>query len=299
MTMRTLTVLPLALAAMLSAWPAHADNRQACITAYDQAQTLRRQMKLTEARDQLKTCARSSCPASIVKDCTTWLDEIEQRIPSVVLVPTDAKGAALPNVAVSMDGASDTRNVDGRSWEMDPGVHTFTFITAAGTRVDKSVLVVEGQKAQRVAAILGAAELASVTPPGTAIVASPPEGTSGAPAADSGKSKGFPFRPVGYAVGAVGLAGIAVGSIFGAEALSTKSSHCPTETTCSRGSASTVTSDATISTVGFIAGGVLAAVGLTLVLVAPGKEQAHAARVEAGPLVGGGSGGLMVSGRWW
>jgi hypothetical protein len=53
----------------------------------------------------------------------------------------------------------------------------------------------------------------------------------------------------------------------------------------------TATTDATISTIGFIAGGVLAAGGLTLFFVAP-KGNAPSVGLQPTP------GGLLVSGRF-
>jgi len=97
-----------------------------------------------------------------------------------------------------------------------------------------------------------------------------------------------PLRPVGIVVAGVGLAGVVVGSIFGAFALgeqSTISLGCDAgtfvcHTDASYDAARRAQWEATVSTVGFIAGGVLVAVGVTLFFLgAPTKAKAMAAHV--------------------
>jgi hypothetical protein len=311
---RALLLFASTLLAPLIASTAHASDLKTCDAAYEQAQSLRDARKLASARGQLLLCARAACPAFMAKDCTTWLGEVEPRIPSVILVALDAAGAALPNVSASMEGGA-ARRLDGTSWDVDPGQHTFTFVLPDGTRVDRSFLVVEGQKDQRVAVSLAAPPLAAPPPPAPFPVTSVPGGigvssdlpTPHAPAPDSlaspvasvaeTTSRGeFPYRVVGFVSLGLGVAGIALGSIFGVEALSTKSAHCM-GTTCDPGSAGTALGQGTVSTVGFVAGGVLAAGGLTLVLLAPSKKNTRALRLDASPLVGQ-SRGLTLRGTW-
>ncbi len=295
----TTPMVMLTLFAALPARTAHATDNKVCDAAYEQAQTARDARKLTVARVQLRVCARPKCPAFMVKDCTGWLAEVESRIPSVVLIALDATGAVLPDVSVSMDGAATLHKVDGTAWEVDPGRHTFTFVLPDGIKVDRTLVVVEGQKDQRVTVTLGATP---PTPVPAATPVAPASPTPAAPAEDHASGAGFPYRIAGYAVGGVGVAGLVVGSIFGIEALSTKSSHCRSDGGCSPGEASTALTQGNVSTAGFIAGGILAAGGLTLVLLAPARKDAQAMRVEATPLVGAGPGGVsgvVVSGRWW
>jgi hypothetical protein len=255
------------LAALLGASAAHADAT--CDTAYDQAQTFRDAKKLLEAREQLRACARATCPASVVKECTNWLSEIEARIPSVLLVATDAKGAALPNVSVTVDGAATPRSVDGTSWEMNAGQHTFTFQLPDGTKIDKTTVVVEAQKDQRIVVLVG--------PP-------PPKPSI--------------LKPVGYVVGGVGVAGLILGAVTGGLALAEKGSKC-TNDQCTGNSANGILTLGKVSTGAFVAGGILAAGGVTLILVAPsGKSDSQGASLQAAPLVGAGAGGAMLLGRW-
>jgi hypothetical protein len=295
-------LLTLASVAVVTPRPAHADDKadakKACADAYGQAQTLRDAHKLRAARDQLRACSQASCKGFILQDCTTWLGDVEARIPSVVVVATDATGAALPNVSVSVDGEAALRKVDGTSWDVDPGPHTFTFVLADGTRVDKAVLVLEAQKDQRVTATVASAQAATAPVP---VVAQPPVPPPvGAPAAAAplpSRHAGHGQRVLGLTLGGVGVAGLAVGGIFGGLALSSwnsASSECPSAKSCSgqaindHNSAGT---SASVSNVGFIAGAVLLAGGLTVYFTAP-KDRAPAASVGVGP------GSVIVGGRF-
>lgn len=256
---------------------ARAADKAECDAAYDQAQTFRDAKKLVEAREQLRACARATCPQSMVRDCTGWLADAERAIPSVVLVATDAAGNALPNVNVSIDGAP-PRALDGTSWDVDPGPHTFAFVGGGGTRVEKQVLAVQGTKDQRVVVAL-------VTAP--VVVAPVPE-----PA----RSSRGPWKPVGYALLGVGAAGLVLGGVFGAVALSTKSKDC-SDDLCHPGTSSTVLAQGNVSTAGFVAGGILAAAGITILLVAP-KAKEQPGTVEAVPVAGGGTTGLALRGSF-
>jgi hypothetical protein len=89
-----------------------------------------------------------------------------------------------------------------------------------------------------------------------------------------------------------------VGSIFGfsamAKANEAKSDGCAGKL-CPTEAGVTATKDAlgqaTASTVGFIAGGVLAAGGIVLILTAPSG-------VQVSPSVGAGYGGVSLTGAW-
>ncbi len=116
-------------------------------------------------------------------------------------------------------------------------------------------------------------------------------------------SSSSPLKTVGLVVGGVGVAGLVAGGIFGAVALSKNSSansgHCggslgganqcdPTGV----GLRSDAVNAGNISTIAFIAGGVLAAGGATLWFVAP------TGRVQAAPAVGANGGGVLLRGEF-
>jgi hypothetical protein len=76
------------------------------------------------------------------------------------------------------------------------------------------------------------------------------------------------------------------------------SADCNANNVCLTGPLNSARSAATVANVGFIAGGVLLATGLGLVLFAPGGGHGgHAAGVAVAPFVERGGGGIAVGGR--
>jgi hypothetical protein len=162
-------------ASLTVATVAQADDKQACNDAYRQAQVLRNDHKLVEAREQLRVCAGGSCPGFIAKDCSDWLKTDESKTPSVVLAAKSPAGADLFDVKVTMDGAPLSSKLDGLAIDVDPGPHTFAFDAPEG-HAEQKIVVAEGAKAQRVAVTFGGAGGAAVvtTTPGATPSASVP-----------------------------------------------------------------------------------------------------------------------------
>ena len=102
---------------------AGADQTQECVTASEQGQELAYQHKLVAARDQLRACARTECPAPVAQDCAAQLATLAEQIPTVVLVARSPRGT-MASVRVSIDGKNDMASLDGMASEVDPGVHT-------------------------------------------------------------------------------------------------------------------------------------------------------------------------------
>jgi hypothetical protein len=127
--------------------------------------------------------------------------------------------------------------------------------------------------------------------------------TTAPPAEEPTSNNGSVQRTLGWVGVGVGVAGLAVGGIFGLTAMS-KASEASNDgckgSTCTGAHAGAGVqatkdglTDATISTVGFVAGGVLAAAGVVLVLTAPSGKAVHAA-----PAVGSSFVGLSLSTDW-
>jgi len=284
--MRWQALLVAVAVASIAATSAAADTKT-CDAAYDKAQTLRDAKKFVEAREPLRVCARVGCPAFMRKDCAAWIAEAEPLIPGVVVVATDASGAVLADAVASIDGGAG-RPLDGTSWDVDPGRHTFAVTRPGGAQVKKSVLVVEGQKGQRVEVSFGpSTDLASASAPAADASSSRPE--------EEGSRSSFPYRTAGFVAIGVGGAGILVGSILGGVALATKGAHCHGDA-CTSGAATTALAEGTGSTVAFVVGGLLAAGGVAAVLFAPQRGGTQGTHVEVAPTVSSGGTGFVVSG---
>ncbi len=305
---RALLVLVLTIAG-----PARAnDAKKDCAAAYDEAQSLRDAHKLLDARTKLRVCSSSVCGAFVVKECAAWLAETEALLPSVVLSARDAVDSPLLNVSVLLDGAPFSSKLDGTAVDVDPGRHVFTFVASDGTRAEKDVSVLEGQKAQAVGAVLETKTSTEARAKAAAARAQPPlihvESTPGQP------PKGLLGMPrpaqriVGVTTAAVGLVGLGVGAVFGAVAAADWSrarSECTT-TNCppANHSQALADHDATsnnglVSTVALIAGGVLAAAGVTIYFLSPSAERrSQDAALHITSIVTPGRASVLVGGEF-
>jgi hypothetical protein len=266
---------------VLAAPSARADDaKKLCAAAYDQAQSLRDAHKLREAREQLRICSQPSCTAFIAKDCTEWLDEVERSLPTVVLSAKDAAGRDLLRVRVSVDGQTLVEALDGKAVPVDPGPHTFRF-ESDGASATQQVFVKEGDKNVGVVVVLsGDASAAGSEAPRASSEPLPPAPPSQEASLHPDASPAG--RTIGWVLGGTGVAGLAAGGVTGVLAIATWNTatrECPTHVGCSQQAMhdqSQASGFATASTVAFVAGGVLGAVGAVLILTTP---SGHAARV--------------------
>lgn len=114
--------------------------------AYDGSQRSRREGKLLEARKQLLACAQESCPAAVATQCTAWLREVDESLPTVVFAVREASGADVSSVRVTSGGALLGERLEGRAVALDPGPHQIVFELADGRRFEKAIVVRQGEK---------------------------------------------------------------------------------------------------------------------------------------------------------
>jgi hypothetical protein len=270
---------------------ARADDKAACLDAASRGQRLRDNHAMVEAREQLRVCAAAGCPSVVQTDCAGWLADVERALPTVVVTARSGAGADLVDVKVSVDGKPLVSRLDGRAVPMDPGSHSFHFEGADGASLDRQVVVREGEKDQAVAVVLAVARAVPAAP------------VPGSPAAATGPEAGgssSPWKTVGWVAGGVGVAGLAMGTVFGIIAMADKSSaHCDANNVCDPGTIGGIKSAAMVSDVGWIAGGVLLAGGVALVLLAPGaSHEGRSASVKVAPALLASGGGAVIGGSW-
>jgi hypothetical protein len=311
MTTRTSTFLLLALALLgttLFCRVARADEA-ACIAASESELALRQAGKLEDAIKQLAVCAAPTCSAAVKAECTRRMQELQAALPTIVLAATDEGGNDVSAVAVKLDGAPLVGSLDGRAIAVDPGTHSLRFETAGKPPVEKSFVFREGEKDRRISVALGAGGAVATAP--VAAIAAGPAAPAGVPeATPSPRSTWNGRKTLAVVSGVVGLAGIGVGSAFGVATISDWSSSknecstgpgkCPnhTQAVSDQQSASTA---GLLSTVGFGVGVAGLAGAAVLWFTAPSRrgeggsgESAQAVRVV--PLIGAGSGGVIVRG---
>jgi hypothetical protein len=198
------------------------------------------------------------------------IDEVNAAAPTIVLAVKNGAGHELSAVKVTVDGQVLADHLDGSALSVDPGAHEFTFEASGIAPLTETIILHEGEKDRRETVLLGGGAPASSSKEG------PSDGTPSEPGpGESHEGAGNTQRVLGLVVGGVGVAGLAVGTIFGVLASSawkTAQNECPSHTGCSSqamNDRSGSLTDATVSTVGFIAGGVLAATGVVLYFTAP------------------------------
>jgi hypothetical protein len=278
---------------------ARADG-QACNDSYEQGQVLRKDNKLLEARDMFRACVNTCVLDSKKKSCGDWLAQAERDIPTIVLSAKDRSGAALVDVVVTMDGKPLATKLDGRSIEVNPGPHPFSFEGPDGTRSQIQVVAETGKKDTPVAATLGKPLATPESKPPDATPAAPLAGAiTQSSASDSAPvaSSGPPWKVIGLVAAGVGVVGLGLGSVFGLQASSKKSdAGCDANSVCPTSTALDTLHDAhsagDLSTAFFVAGGVLAAGGITMWALAP------RAGVQMAPTAASNTLGMTMRGTW-
>jgi hypothetical protein len=205
------------------------------------------------------------------------------------------------HVPAWMRSSSTTVRVDGEvvpkdQWEkpmpVDPGPHEIDVVAPPNPKQTESVTVHgKGARTEWTATTRAPATpspAASRAP--AAAIAPVPEPTTDEGNHDGSRVYGLPpegsstQRTLGLVTGGVGLAGLALGGIFGAMSLSAHSSvvaRCPTYPTCPSSDRAgldaenqNASSYGTVATIGVIAGVVLVAAGAVLFFTAPSPSRA-------------------------
>ncbi|MFO0661523.1 MAG: hypothetical protein U0165_17080 [Polyangiaceae bacterium] len=224
-----------------------------------------------------------------------------------IQVASDA--ASLPGLAITLDGLEVTKPLWGVAVATDPGEHTIE-AKAQGRKTFTAKMTLSEQKQEVFNVPMLAAE-APVTPPTASSTATAAPVASTPPPASSTKrtKREEPPPPpssqptVGMVLAGVGVVGLGVGAIFGAQTLSKNSDaakKCDVFNRCTQEGLD-LTDDAkkarTISYVGFGVGAAFLAVGGYLWYTAP-TNNPSTARVWVAPAADQRGGGMAVGGAW-
>jgi len=122
------------------------DPKTACIDASEEGQVLRDQGKLLEARERFLTCSAEACPKIVRVDCASWLEKLEEQIPSVVFSARDPKGQDISDVRVELDGKPLLERLDGKSVQLNPGEHQLRYVWAKAAPIEQRIILREGER---------------------------------------------------------------------------------------------------------------------------------------------------------
>lgn len=218
-----------------------------------------------------------------VRDAERELLALQPRIPKVIIA-VSGPGAGDPELSVAVDGERLKNALLGVEKPINPGDHVLTASVPGGEQAQVAFSIRE-QEHQRV-------EL-QVTAPAAAPSAAPLQKPQPAPQSqpatdDAHVAKPMPWQvKAGIAASGIGVAGVVTGIVAGALAGSRYAkaeTDCP-QHVCVAGSegANAVQSFRTlrtVSTVGYIVGGVGVAAGVTLFVIAPSKHPKSSASLS-------------------
>jgi hypothetical protein len=221
--------LPLTLGLALATTPARADEgKQECVAAHADSQRLRSEAKLTEAREKLIACTRPECPGAVRSDCAKWLGEVQDELPSVVVVATDANGGDVADVKIIVDGKVVASELNGQPVLLDPGARTLRFEREGSSPVERKLVIRVGERNRRVE-VQFVPQLAGATGPGVT-----PGAPSDEPTHDSGTSGGGGKIPtMTWVLGGVGVLGLASFTYFSLDGLGKESDLKDCKPNCS------------------------------------------------------------------
>jgi hypothetical protein len=157
-------LLPAAIGIAVATLSGHAlaTDVEACVAAHSEGQVQANKGKLMDARAQFLFCVSEACPEVVRSECSSLLQELEPKLPTVVLGASTPSGNDETEVEVFVDGVKFAEMLDGRALPIDPGQHELKFRTADGRETTKSVLIREGERARSIVVELPDKRAASV-----------------------------------------------------------------------------------------------------------------------------------------
>jgi hypothetical protein len=232
------------------------------------------------------------------KDCARELSELSPRIPKLVIA---LAGASASDVSLSVDGSAVSSSLIDEERLVNPGPHRVLGVRGPD-RVEKQVTALEAQRVRVVLEFQPRVPEVPATKPGVGAGsgAANPAHDHSAPAPEGGRNHTLAYVALG-----LGGAGLITGSVAGLIALK-EHNDFKSNTECDgnqcgpsqRGAVDRFHTIRTVSTIGFVAGGALAATGLVLLLTG-GSTSSEGQAGRAHPVsVGFGLDGVRVSGRF-
>jgi hypothetical protein len=195
--------------------PANARAQSACRATYQQAAAEETAGHLRQARDSFASCMKASCTAPVHRECLSAFTRLDREdIPSVVVRGLDAQGKPLSDVEVTVDGSVVADHLDGRSIELDPGLHQFSFRAGSETLGTQKVLLAQGDRNHVISVELPAGE--SSAEKGTPVAPTPVASVSAqsipGPAASPNPAGQNARSSFAFVLGAAGVLGCTAGA---------------------------------------------------------------------------------------
>lgn len=209
-------------------------------------------------------------------DAQAELEQLRAQLPGAVIV---VRGATTAEFSLFIDGRQVSSQLAGELTPLDPGEHRVE-IKAKGHELSRTLVLAQGEKQQVAFEVPASAVAERAATPGARHGGQKTPPNSGADERRPGSLR----KTLGWVSLSVGAAGLATGAVTGALVLS-KQSKLDRDPGCADKSCPRALEDDVssynlfrgVSTTAFIAGGVFAAAGVTLVLTAPKSEASQTA----------------------
>ena len=165
-------------------------------------------------------CTALTCPGLIINDCAQWLNDLEQRLPSVVF-EVRVDGEPDMTATVTADGKRVEEWTRGEALRLDPGEHQFRVEAGKYEPIVRKVLLAEGMRFRVITVDFKSSSLPKPlsVPPSASTPPNEPRRSPGA------RHLPTAFYPL-LGVGAVGVVSFGVFSLIG------KSKQHDLESTC-------------------------------------------------------------------
>jgi hypothetical protein len=221
-------------------------------------------------------------------------EERNALLPRIPRLTISIQGAKPSEVSVTVNGVALPASMIGVETLVDPG--EIPVIGERGKEVMREIAPMKEGDHKELTLRFAEANATTAAPPKTnpseARIATPKSGQVQTRSSEAAKRDNL--RMLGWVGVGVGAAGVGVGAVSGLLALGKKppgcqGSHCQIS---EEGRVSTYNRLLDVSTVGFIVGGVVAATGITLLLIAPKQASQPAVGVWLGPQSTGVYGGF-------
>lgn len=209
------------------------------------------------------------------------------------LVVRVAPDAETEELAIRVDGQPLAKAGWNQPIAVDPGVHTIDVTSPPAPPRSEPIEVADEANVTWAVPFVSKPPKADAPPVGSAPPSSrePPRSTPASRETDTTeRSSGSTARTLGIVVGATGAAAIATGALFGVLSINahgTVVDRCPAYPRCDEGDRDELdglndraSTHGTISTISFVAGGVLVVAGAVLYLTAPGPLSSRAAKTS-------------------
>jgi hypothetical protein len=170
-----------------------ASTVEKCVADHVAGQEARLDHHWLAARERFRACAAASCPAPLVTECTGFLRDLDERMPSLLMTVRDGEDHDVTSGELWLDGAAVPQSSWGVAIDVDPGAHELRFQREGKVVAQQTVVTAERERGRAVKLVVSA--------------------TPSSSSASAAATPAPPRRTIGFVIGGVGLAAALAGGV--------------------------------------------------------------------------------------